>query len=184
MSIRPDYHGVARHGPDLVVDEIRVVGNSVRVTIRNAGNLPVLPTQEFFVDLYIDPRSVPTRVGQIWQELAPHGVAWGVTGNALPLAPGATLQLVTGGAYYWAEESHLPATIPESARLYAHVDSVDPLTHYGAVLERHEIAGGSYNNIAGPDKVVRSSVGVQLDEDVPTLETNDDPTHFGGPARH
>jgi uncharacterized repeat protein (TIGR01451 family) len=192
VSVRPIWRIYSpvimfRHttAPDLVVDEIRVVGNNVQVTIRNAGNRAVLSSQAFYVDLYINPSTAPTRVGQIWPDLAPHGAVWGVSGAALPLAPGATLQLVTRGAYYLADESNLPTTIPESARLYAHVDSVDIRTTYGAVLESHEIINGPYNNIAGPGSVVRIGGSAQPDEDALSPPAVDRSEPFdNGPVRY
>ena len=34
--------------------------------------------------------------------------------------------------------------------MYAQVDSYNPSTSYGTVLETHEMVGGAYNNIRGP----------------------------------
>jgi hypothetical protein len=43
------------------------------------------------------------------------------------------------------------------APVYAQVDSYNADTTYGAVLERHEIRGEPYNNVAGP--VVATGLG-------------------------
>jgi hypothetical protein len=40
--------------------------------------------------------------------------------------------------------------LPAGTVLYAQVDSFNPDTAYGAVLETHEIIGRPYNNIGGP----------------------------------
>ena len=47
-------------------------------------------------DAYVNPRRAPTRVNEIWPLLGEAGATWGVTANALPLAPGAMLTLTVG----------------------------------------------------------------------------------------
>ena len=39
--------------PDLIVDQIAIVGGSVELTIKNVGNRPV--EQVFWVDLFVNP---------------------------------------------------------------------------------------------------------------------------------
>jgi hypothetical protein len=73
---------------------------------------------------------------------------WGITGGALPLAPGASITLKLGDAYYRADKSALGVSLPAGARVYAQVDSANAGTTYGGVLETHESDGGAYNNIA------------------------------------
>ncbi len=118
----------------------------MQVVIVNQGNAPV--TGEFWVDVYIDPRPVPTAVNQIWPDYASQGLVWGVTADALPLAPGETLTLTIGDAYYSAGDSSFSGSLAEGTPVYAQVDSANLNTTYGGVLEDHEILGGSYNNIA------------------------------------
>jgi hypothetical protein len=140
-------------GPDLVVASVFVRTDSVEVVIRNQGNTPV--TEDFWVDLYIDPVAPPTGVNQPWSQLGGGGMVWGVQGDVLPLGPGETITLFPGDVYYWTEYSR-PGSwpLPVGAPVYVQVDSVNLDTDYGGVLEGHEASGGAYNNIAGPVLVV------------------------------
>jgi len=144
---------IAKAGtPDLVVESVTVTGDqAVTVVVRNDGHAAV--TDEFWVDLYIglnDSNTPPTQVNDTWNNISPYGAAWGITSSALPLAPGASLELTIGGAYYDASRSSLPTAIGSGTVLYAHVDSADVSSANGAVLEGHEANGGVYNNIFGP----------------------------------
>ena len=134
--------------PDLVVDELAVVGDEIQIVIRNQGAAPV--TDAFWVDAYVDPDQPPTAVNETWPTVGDHGAVWGVGGNALPLLPGRSLTLTLNDAYYEPALSHLPAAIAAGTPLYAQVDSAHADTDYGAVLEAHEVAGDPYNNVLGP----------------------------------
>jgi len=107
------------------------------------------------VDVYVDPVTPPTAVNQTWQYLCTQGLVWGITADALPLAPGDVLTLTaaaTGGPYpyFRPDVSAVTWPLPVGTVLYAQVDSANEATTYGAVLETHEIVGGTYNNITGP----------------------------------
>jgi hypothetical protein len=135
--------------PDLVVQSIETAGADLRVAIANQGNAPV--RSAFFVDLYIDPWSVPEAVNQTWDQLGAQGAVWGVTGAGLAaLAPGGALTLEIGDPYYLAGLSGWPGALPPGTVLYAQVDSFNPGSVYGTVLEGHEIRAGAYNNVYGP----------------------------------
>jgi len=138
--------------PDLVVDSIVASGGAVTVTIRNQGDAPVTSefVNEFWVDVYIDPDTVPTRVNQTWELVGDQGLVWGVTQDALPFEPGEALTLTMSDAYYRPGRSQITGTIPITAPIWAQVDSAHAETDYGAVLENHEITGGAYNNISEP----------------------------------
>jgi len=132
--------------PDLIVQDIIATPNNIQVVIRNWGNAPV--QNEFWVDVYIAPRAEPTRVNQTWDQLGSQGLAWGVTADALPaLVPGGTLTLTVGDAYYWPGHSRVSWPLAVGTPIYAQVDSFNPATAYGAVLEDHEMIGEEYNNI-------------------------------------
>jgi len=146
-------------GPDLVVERIEVTGSHVLVVIKNQGTLPVPVENSFWVDLYVDPDPAPTRVNQTWPMLCDFGVAWGVTAPALPLAPGGTLTLTIGDPYYQADDSNFPASLPTGTPIYVQVDSANVGTTYGAVLEDHEMAGWTYNNVGGPVFSTLSTMG-------------------------
>jgi hypothetical protein len=131
--------------PDLVVQSLAATDDNVTVTILNQGNAPV--TDEFWLDIYINPNPAPTAVNQIWPDLAGQGLVWGITASALPLAPGGVFTLTVGDAYYWSEYSQVDWPLPVDTPVYAQVDSAGDDAIYGAVLEDHEIRGGTYNNI-------------------------------------
>jgi uncharacterized repeat protein (TIGR01451 family) len=135
-------------GPDLVIDNISITSDDIQVVIQNAGDVPV--STEFWVDVYIDPASAPTTVNQIWPDLADEGIVWGVTAAALPLAPGETITLTVGDAYYVAEYSDVSWPLATGTQVYAQVDSWDSSTTYGSVRESHEVTGAPYNNVFGP----------------------------------
>ena len=139
-------HGYFPPAPDLVVEGITATGNAVSLVVRNVGAAPAY--QPFWVDVYIDPDPPPSAVNQPWQSLASQGLVWGVT--ALPLAPGASVTLEVGDAYFWPDLSLVNWPLPAGTAVYAQVDSYNEATTYGAVQESHEIAGGPYNNIRGP----------------------------------
>ncbi len=137
--------------PDLIVERIDAAPDAVTVVIRNRGLSDVV--ENFWVDLYIAPRRPPARVNETWDYVGDQGGAWGVTGDALPLRPGERLTLTVtpeGGAYFHPEVSLITWTLAVGTPLWAHVDSADARTDYGAVRESHEIIGLAYNNILGP----------------------------------
>jgi hypothetical protein len=143
--------------PDLVVERIIATGNSVQVVIGNQGNVDV--TDEFWVQAYIDPDTPPSAVNQLWYDLGDQGVFWGVTSSALPIAPGDTITLTSGGDYYWPSHSRFYVPLPPGTPVYAQVDSWNPATSYGAVLEDHEILWQAYNNIGGPSLSTAGGAG-------------------------
>jgi len=138
--------------PDLVVEQISASGDSITVVIKNTGDAAVGTDEEFWVDVYIDPDSIPTGVNQKWETLSEEGLRWGVTASALPLAPGGEIVLTIGDEYYWPSLSNFGGSLPAGTVVYAHVDSLNAFTTYGAVLEGHEKSWpyhGAYNNISG-----------------------------------
>jgi ELWxxDGT repeat protein len=131
--------------PDLVVERIVATANDVQVVVRNQGNAPA--TDDFWVDVYVDPDPVPTAVNQIWPTLADQGLVWGVTAD---LAAGEAITLTVGDGYYVPSYSYVAWPLESGVPVYAQVDSANAGTTYGAVRESHEIAGDPYNNITGP----------------------------------
>ncbi|MBC7238506.1 MAG: DUF11 domain-containing protein, partial [Chloroflexi bacterium] len=93
--------------PNLVVERIVATETGIQVDVRNIGDAPVY--QGFWVDLYVNPPVEPTRVNQIWNDPEGdgtycnfpvcQGLAWGVTGNSLPLNPGDLLILRVDDSY-------------------------------------------------------------------------------------
>jgi PKD repeat protein len=133
--------------PDLAVERLIATSSDVQVVIVNVGNAPV--TDEFWVDVFIDPNPVPTAVNQTWDQLASQGLLWGVTADALPaLVPGGTITLTVDDAYYQPHPfSQISWPLLGGTPVYAQVDSYNAGTVHGAVMESHEIIGGAYNNI-------------------------------------
>ena len=80
------------------------------MVIRNAGATTVAAL--FWVDVYFDPNPAPPPLNRIWQSIAPYGAHWGATQS---LAPGETLTLRVGGAYYAGGSN----TFPAGAQVYA-----------------------------------------------------------------
>jgi hypothetical protein len=124
----------------LVVD-----GSEIEVVIKNVGDTAV--TDEFWVDVYINPAVPPTAVNQTIDSVNAQGAVWGVISNALPLLPGDTLTLTLGDVYYATSSSRLTLPVPANLPVFAQVDSASSMTSYGAVLESHEWQNLSYNNI-------------------------------------
>jgi PKD repeat protein len=158
--------------PDLVVQNIVATTNGgVQVTIKNQGDAPV--TDEFWVDLYVNPNPVPTGVNQIWNDgRSTYGLVWGVTTSAFPaLTPGNSLTLTIGDAYFWPSISNYPTSLTAGTPIYAQVDSANTNTTYGGVLEGHEVSGGAYNNISA-SQVTLDISGQAL----PTIEQVDPQT--------
>jgi hypothetical protein len=135
--------------PDLIVQSITARSNSIQLVIANQGSAPVL--DEFWVDAYINPGVAPSQVNQPWYDIAAEGLVWGVSGSGLSaLAPGGTLTLSVGDQYFYGDYSQVKWPLSVGTRVYAQVDSFNPATTYGTVLETHELLGGAYNNILGP----------------------------------
>ncbi len=142
--------------PDLVVESLTVLDvgaaatpGDVQIVIKNVGNTAV--TEEFWVDLYINPHTVPTAVNQTWNLVGTQGAAWGVLADALPLNPGESLTLRLSSPYYDDANSQINWPLAVGAQLYVQVDSSNPGHHEGAIRETHEINGDPYNNVYGPN---------------------------------
>jgi len=133
---------------DLIVERVTATGNDVQVVVKNHGNAPV--TDEFWVEVYVDPHPAPSAVNDLWYDLCDQGMFWGVVSPALPLAPGEAITLTYGDVYYWPSVSRFDEALPAGTPVYAQVDAYNAATTYGAVRESHEILGGEYNNVAGP----------------------------------
>ncbi|MCP4419365.1 MAG: hypothetical protein GY805_22350 [Chloroflexi bacterium] len=138
----------ALFAPDLVVTSLDVSGGNVQIVITNQGTGAV--SDSFWVDLYIDPTTVPTMVNQTWQMVSSFGAAWGIEDAAMPLAVGETITLTVNDIYYHPEQSNLPNSISAGTPVYVQVDSANSNTNYGNLLETHEITNDIYNNILGP----------------------------------
>ncbi|KAA3664513.1 MAG: hypothetical protein DWQ04_05355 [Chloroflexi bacterium] len=143
---------IYNNAPDLVVSDLKVSGNVVQVTITNQGDAPV--TNEFWVDLYLNPSPPPVQPNDVWELSSKYGAVWGIVD---PIAPGESLVLTLNDAYFDLSRTNLPAVISEGTMIYAHVDSANTLSTYGGVLETHEISGESYNNI---ESITTSSLSV------------------------
>ena len=152
--------------PDLVVTELLASTTAITVTIKNRGDAPTTDEEDFWVDIYVDPREPPS-LNKIWQSIADQGLAWGVTD---PITPGVELTLEIGGKYYWPEESEFSGMAPGTP-VWAQVDVVNFETTYGAVLEKDE-----GNNVFGPVSAVAcqgdvvAPLSIEDVEPVPTDE--------------
>jgi hypothetical protein len=127
--------------PDLVVQEIAATRDSVQILITNQGAATV--TEGFWVDVYIDPTTVPTAVNQVWSDLGDEGLVWGVKS---PMKPEDTFVLTVGDSRFRDDLSQVAWPLAPGTPVYAQVDSWSADTTYGAVLEDHEHAGAAYAN--------------------------------------
>jgi len=128
----------------LIVERLLASPDGVQVVVKNIGGTTA--SDDFWVDVYFAPSPAPTAVNQRWNDVNSQGGAvWGVTQD---LAPGQSLTLSLGDAFYSADRSFLVQNLPVGTPVYAQVDSWNGATTYGAVLEQHEILGLPYNNIA------------------------------------
>jgi hypothetical protein len=133
---------------DLVVDSIEITEAGVAITVRNAGTAPLLPSNSFWLDLYINPDLPPNQPGQVWSDLGLAGMAWGVQSEALRLQPGEVITLNVGDRYHDGDYSQVPAALAAGTKVYVQVDSVNKTgVTYGNVLEGHEVRNEPYNNI-------------------------------------
>ena len=128
-----------------MVQSVAATANDVQVVIENQGNGPV--SDDFWVDVYVNPNPIPTAVNQIWPDLADEGLVWGVTTD---MQPGDVMTLTVGDAYYVPAYSQVAWPLDAGTPVYAQVDSASAGSTYGAVLESHEVLGTAYNNVAGP----------------------------------
>ena len=152
------------YAPDLIVQRVVITSAGAQVVIKNQGPAAVTTVylNEFWVDLYVNPNPPPTGVNDTRETLGCQGLVWGVTESALPsLVPGGMLTLTLNGDYYRPDLSNITWPLTTGAQIYVQVDSANALTNYGAVLEDHEIAGLSYNNILGPIMPTVSLQGIE-----------------------
>jgi uncharacterized repeat protein (TIGR01451 family) len=152
-------------GQDLVVDNLVATSSAITVTIRNRGTTAIM--ESFWVDVSFNPGRLPG-LNRPWKTIAPAGAVWGVTQS---LAPGASLTLISGGAYYFGPPDSSAAPFPSGVPVYVFVDSVNYNTNYGNVQESDE-----GNNLSGP--VVSTASDSPL-----TTETNETPSRQGLPSR-
>ncbi len=131
--------------PDLIIESVTATAGQVSITIRNEGLAPV--TTPFWLDLFINPTTPPTAVNQTSDDLGGTNLAWGITTS---FAPGESVTLLLEVASASAMHSTHSGEIPTAVPLYVHVDSFNLDREFGGVLERHEVDGTAYNNIAGP----------------------------------
>ena len=113
----------------------------ISVVVTNTGSEPAGP---FWVDLYINPDTVPTAANLLWNEtctLSPcYGIAWQQT---RVLDPGESVTLTsTPSSYDVAESAWSGSFAAGTTDLYLWVDSWDPVDSNGAVLERNELNNG------------------------------------------
>jgi hypothetical protein len=137
---------------DLVVEEVVSEGGQLRLLIVNQGSTTI--SADFWVDLLIDPPRPPAAPNDTWETLDARGAVWGVTED---LAPGERLTLSLNDRFYRGEVSNFTQPIAAGTPLYAHVDSVNLSTTYGAVLETHERDGLPYNNVRAASAASRIS---------------------------
>jgi hypothetical protein len=109
----------------------------INATITNNGTAPSSP---MWVDLFINPSSLPTSANTIWSEVCAldpcFGIAWYV---AEELAPGESIMLTSTPESYSAGHTIWPGWFASgTSDLYLYVDSWNPNVRMGAVNESNE----------------------------------------------
>ena len=132
----------------------KATSHGITVTVENRGTEPVI--DQFWVDVYINPSTVPTGTQQVWSDLGGQGLVWGITEDALPLEAGSTIILTVGDEHYWPALSYAAWPLLAGTPVYAQADSYGGAAGIGTVLEGHEFVDGFYNNISGPISVEAS----------------------------
>lgn len=134
-------------GPDLEITSFSVTPNSssyvagqavqINVTIKNNGTLPA---SGFWVDLYINPLTVPNSSNIPWEQncgMFPcYGIAWLVESG---LAGGESITLTSTSNSYYADNTYWPGYFAQGTTdLYVYVDSWNGGVPNGAINERNE----------------------------------------------
>ena len=134
--------------PDLVITNLQGSSDYVEVVIENQGNQAT--NSGFWVDFYVAPNPAPQAANELWPGLSTEGIAWGVT---TAIQPGQVLTLTYSTApgapnlYYSSADSYFTGSLPAGTTIYAQVDSAHVGHLDGAIIETHELLGGTYNNI-------------------------------------
>lgn len=103
-------------------------------------NIGLSKAEPFWVDLYINPSSVPSSANLQWQQLctlAPcFGIAWNVTRS---LAPGEVITLTSTNDHFVADFTNWPGWFASgTSDIYIYIDSYSPSKADGSVLEANE----------------------------------------------
>ncbi|MEM8859321.1 MAG: hypothetical protein AAGD96_13420, partial [Chloroflexota bacterium] len=131
--------------PDIVVDSIDFDNGELVMNLMNIGIEDV--TSTFWVDMFVNPQTLPTQPNDTLEWLNEVGYVWGVADSALPIRSGETLTLRLDGPYFSTVYSTYSDALKNGDQIVVHVDSANTGSDFGAVLESHEDTGGTYNNI-------------------------------------
>jgi endonuclease/exonuclease/phosphatase family metal-dependent hydrolase len=135
-------------GPDLVVSDIDISASGVVITIKNIGTEPVVPGDDFWLDVYLIPGVDPSAVNQTWEDVGDYGLVWGILAKDVRLGPGKEAVLSIADDFFDLGRSSVPALLPAGSKIFAQVDSVNMQSPHGGVLEGHEKINTDYNNIS------------------------------------
>lgn len=140
--------------PDLIITDLQAGSDSVQVTIQNVGNEAVF--DGFRIDLYFDPSRAP-QYNDRWQDIAPAGVVWGISGSELPIGPGESRVLTLAEAIIVFEGKTISSSppFPTGVPVYAQVDSVNAAGSFGGAEESDET-----NNVFGPVSSATGGSGI------------------------
>jgi len=129
--------------PDLVIDDVIVMSNTMTVTISNQGVAPVV--DGFWIDAYFVPSPPPVQANDVWNDgRSFYGAVWGYGAD---VAVGEVITLTLNDVNYSDTRSNLPPVLTDYSPIYVQVDSYDAATDYGSILEIGERTGSPYNNI-------------------------------------
>jgi hypothetical protein len=109
----------------------------VLFTVTVTNNSRLAAKESFWVDLYINPTTVPTGPNISWYDVSVYGISWYVEGG---LQPGASKTLTSTAGSMYPGLSNWNGTFKEAGtkNIYVYVDSYKPGSTTGAVLEQNE----------------------------------------------
>lgn len=134
--------------PNLIIENVVVAADGLQFDVVNGGLEDV--TDPFWVDGYLNPFKIPAGVNDTHDLVAPNGIAWGINDADLPMSPGDRITLHLLSDQLDDDRSNFKLPLKIGTVVYIQVDSANLQSSFGGVLERHEAAGGPYDNIVGP----------------------------------
>ncbi|MFN8443431.1 MAG: two-component regulator propeller domain-containing protein [Caldilineaceae bacterium] len=124
--------------PDLIVKEVTATPTHLAVLFQNVGTAAV--ASDFWIEVCVDPKPIPTQVNQICRGLSYQYAMWGYLASQSPILPGESRQVfvdLNGAASpaYQPTLSSFDKPLPVGTTVYAHVDAANRDSCYGGVFE-------------------------------------------------
>ena len=108
----------------------------ISVVVKNQG---LVSSGQFYVDLFINPSSIPTGTNQTWDSKCSLALCFGIAWYVPNIQPGQAITLTSNKASYARQQTRWPGWFASGTTdLYLFVDSYNPASTWGAVLESDE----------------------------------------------